>query len=290
MEIGALRAAIVTRRETELEGFRLALEAHGFHVDTHRDGWDLLRFARDRHWLLVVVDGLDGALLEDLLEADARIATAVLTDLEPQVFHEATEGLGVLCPLPAVPGATEVEALLDRLKAVGVMDPGIEAAQVRLDAMSRMFHPHCVVCWDRHPFGLKVDYRVVGEHRVEGVFGCGKSYEGYENVLHGGIISTLLDGAMASCILAKGLEAYTVELRLRFRGAVRIGVPAILRGEWLRNAGPLHLLHATLEQDGQVRASARAKFFEGKPDQPSQPMPVGAGVRHLLNQARKRLV
>jgi acyl-coenzyme A thioesterase PaaI-like protein len=167
-------------------------------------------------------------------------------------------------------------------------DPALETAQGRLDTLGRSLHPHCVVCWDRHPFGLNMDYRVTGEHTVEGLFPCGKSYEGYENLLHGGVVSSLLDGAMVSCLLAKGLEAYTVDLRVRYRAAVAIGVPARIRAEWIRSAGPLHLLQATLEQDGKVRASARAKFFEGKPDRPSLPMPGGEEVRHLLRQARKR--
>lgn len=113
----------------------------------------------------------------------------------------------------------------------------------------------------------RVDCFATGEHTVEGAFGCGKSTEGFPNVVHGGIVSSLVDGAMASCILAKGLQAYTVELRVRYRATVATGVPAIIRGEWLRAEGHIHLLHATLEQGGQVRASARAKFQEGTPDQ-----------------------
>jgi acyl-coenzyme A thioesterase PaaI-like protein len=155
--------------------------------------------------------------------------------------------------------------------------------------MSRKHHPNCVVCWDHHPFGLKVDYRVTGEHTVEGTFACGKFYEGYSNVLHGGIVSSLLDGAMASCILAKGLEAYTVELKIRYRAAVETGVPATICGQWFRSAGPVHLLHATIEQKGKVRASARAKFFEGTPNEPSQAMPGNMDVRRLLSEARRRL-
>jgi acyl-coenzyme A thioesterase PaaI-like protein len=170
------------------------------------------------------------------------------------------------------------------------LEPVLEASQVRLDAMSREYHPHCVVCGTHHPFGLKADFRVTGEHTVEGRFGCGPSYQGYRNVVHGGIVSSLLDGAMVSCLLAKGVEAYTIELRVRYRAAVATGVPATIHGEWLRAEGPMHLLQATLEQDGKVCARARAKFFEGKPNQPSQPMPGGAGVRRFLNQARKRLV
>ena len=166
----------------------------------------------------------------------------------------------------------------------------LASAQASLDAMGRKHHPRCVVCWDRHPFGLKVCYQATWEHTVEGHFACDRSYEGYADVIHGGIVSSLLDGAMVSCLLAKGLEAYTVDLRVRYKTAVSVGTPAVIRGEWLRSEGPCHLLQATLEQNGKVRARARTKFFEGTPNQPSQPLPGGDGMRQLLSQARKRLV
>ena len=288
-----MRVAMITARRDRLAAFQAGLEQRSARVDGFADGWSFLQAAPSRSWDLVVVDGLGipfRDFLERLLAIDARLNTAVITDLDPQAFHEATEGLGVLWGLPARPDAMDVGPLLERLTAVGGLDLALEAAQQRLETARRAHHPHCVVCWDRHPFGLQVDYRAIGEHAVAGTFGCGKFTEGYENVVHGGIVSSLLDGAMASCILAMGLEAYTVELRVRFRTAVTTGTPATIRGEWLRSAGPIHLLHATLDQGGQVRASARAKFFEGKPNQPSQPMPGGAGVRHLLSQARKRLI
>ncbi|MDP2874927.1 MAG: hotdog domain-containing protein [Holophaga sp.] len=288
-----MNVAMITVRENQLAAFRDELERRSARVESFADGWSFLQAARSRTWELVIVDGLSLAfpdLIEKLLEINASINTAVITDLAHQAFHDAGEGLGILCCLPAKPGAAEVEPLLEKLQAVGGLDPVIETAQGHLDALRTKHHPRCVVCWDRHPFGLKVDFRVTGEHTVEGTFGCGKFYEGYENVLHGGIVSTLLDGAMASCILAKGREAYTVDLRVRYRTAVETGVPATIRAEWVSGSGPVHLLHATLEQAGKVRASARAKFFEGKPNQPSQPMPGNAGIRALLSQARKRLV
>jgi acyl-coenzyme A thioesterase PaaI-like protein len=288
-----MNIAMITTREGQLVAFRDGLERRSARVEGFADGWSFLQAARSRTWNLVIVDGLSlpfPDLIEKLLEINASLNTAVITNQDPASFHEASEGLGILCGLPAHPGAPDVALLLEKLQAVGGLDPVVETAQNRLDGLRHKHHPHCVVCWDRHPFGLKVDFRVTGEHTVEGTFGCGKFYEGYENVVHGGIVSTLLDGAMASCILAKGLEAYTVDLRVRYRTAVETGVPALIRGEWLRGEGPIHLLHATLEQDGKVRASARAKFFEGTPNQPRQPMPGGAGIRTLLSQARKRLV
>ena len=285
--------AMLTTRGGQLAAFRAGLEQRTARVEGFSDAWSLLEAARTRRWNLVIVDGLSlpfPAFLGQLLEIDAGLHTAVITDLDRETFHEAGEGLGILCGLPARPAASDVAPLLERLQAVGGFDPKVEAAQARLVEGRRRHHPHCVVCWDRHPFGLQVDFRATGEHSVEGTFGCGKFHEGYENVLHGGVVSSLLDGAMANCILALGLEAYTVELRIRYHAAVTTGTPARICGEWRKSEGPLHLLHATLEQGGKVRASARAKFFEGTPNQPSQPMPGGAGIRHLLHQARKRLI
>lgn len=286
-----MNVALVTTREGQLTALRNGLERSSARVETFADAWTFLQAARHGRWELVIVDGLSLSfqdLIERLLVIDASANTAVLTELAPAAFHHAGEGLGILCGLPAVPDEADVAPLLERVRAVGGIDPEVEAAQGRLDALRVRHHPRCVVCGDRHPFGLKVDFRASGEHTVEGVFGCGKSYEGYANVLHGGIVSSLLDGAMVSCILAKGITAYTVELRVRFRGAVEAGLPATIRGEWLRSEGPLHLLHATLEQGGKVRASARAKFLGGKPGEPGQALPRSAGLRTLLNDARRR--
>ena len=288
-----MEIALITLREGPLAAFRAGLEDRNARLEVFADGWSFLKAARSRSWNLVIVDGVHlpfHPILESLLEINASLNAAVITDLAPEAFHEAGEGLGILCALPAKPSAGDAGPLLEKLQAVGGVDPELEAAQARLEAARFQHHPHCVVCWDRHPFGLQVDYRVTSVHTVEGTFGCGKSYEGYEGIVHGGIVSSLLDGAMASCLLAMGCEAYTVDLRLRLRGAVRTGLPATIRGEWVRQAGPLHLLNATLEQDGKLCASARAKFYEVKPGLISLPLPERAAVRHLLSQARKRLI
>jgi len=286
-----LRLALISRDPDRLSGFAEALRACGFRVAVFRDVWGFQQADPALGWLAVVLHGQGSGFrdsVEHLITSDPFLPVAVASGMEAEAFHEASEGLGLLEPLPEHPGAEAVESFLEGLRGIGRLDPRIEAAQARLDAMAQRHHPHCVVCWERHPFGLKVDYLATGADTVEGHFGCGASYEGYRGVLHGGVVSSLLDGAMAACILARGVEAYTVDLRIRFRHAVDVGLPALIRGTWAEGEGPIHHLTATLEQGGKVRATARAKFFEGSPDQPSQPMPGGAGVRNLLRQARKR--
>jgi len=243
-----------------------------------------------QRWLAVVLQDPGRAVREALqqgLAVDPELPIVVVTPSD-LTGERPCEGERWVRVAPEAFGGEAVEAFLEELRGLGRLDPQVEAAQARLDAMVRHHHAHCVVCWERHPFGLKVDYLATGADTVEGLFGCGASYEGYRGVIHGGIVSSLLDGAMAACILAKGVEAYTVDLRVRFRHAVEVGLPAAIQGTWVGNEGPIHHLTAAVEQGGKVRATARAKFFEGQPGQPCQPMPGGAGVRNLLRQARQR--
>jgi len=44
--------------------------------------------------------------------------------------------------------------------------------------------------------------------------------EGFQGVIHGGIVSTALDEAMSKAVSASGLRAYTAELRIRLRHMV----------------------------------------------------------------------
>jgi len=276
-----MKVAILASRHRPLAAFRASLEGRSARIETFFDPWALLEAARTSTWNLVVVDSLSApfpGFLEDLLAVNARLNTAVLTDLAPEAFHEAAEGMGILCALPSNPAAADVALLMDQLQAAGGLDLAVEAAQIRLDLTRMQRHPHCVVCWDRHPFGLQVDYRVTGRHAVAGVFACGKSYEGTENIIHGGIVSSLLEGAMTSCLLAMGIDACTADLRVQFRCAVRTGTTATIRGEWLRGMGPTHQLSASLTQDGQICATAWAKCQEGEPPKTDCPLLAEPGV------------
>lgn len=73
--------------------------------------------------VLVILDlGLDDKALRqaviDIMMIDASVHTAVVSDLEAEAFHEATEGLGILMPLPPSPGAEDARRLLKALSGV----------------------------------------------------------------------------------------------------------------------------------------------------------------------------
>jgi acyl-coenzyme A thioesterase PaaI-like protein len=97
---------------------------------------------------------------------------------------------------------------------------------------------------------------------VQATFDCTKAYEGYSDVLHGGVVSALLDGAMTNCLFAHGHPGVTAEITVRFRHPVHTGKTATVRAWIERCARPLHVLGAELAQEGEVKATARGKFME----------------------------
>lgn len=129
-------------------------------------------------------------------------------------------------------------------------------------SLAARLHAHCVVCGSANPHGLGVDFRPSADGRgVEATIDCRAGFQGYDGRLHGGIVSTLLDGAMVHCLFERGRTAYTAKLEVRFPGAVMTGRPATLRA-WLTDShGRLHRLAAELAQDGEVKAEAQTKFL-----------------------------
>jgi acyl-coenzyme A thioesterase PaaI-like protein len=81
-------------------------------------------------------------------------------------------------------------------------------------------------------------------------------------MLHGGVITSLLDGAMTNYMFAHGIPAITAELTVRFRHPVVTNQVAIVRARIERSSPPLHLLKAEVVQGEQLKATASGKFME----------------------------
>jgi uncharacterized protein (TIGR00369 family) len=80
----------------------------------------------------------------------------------------------------------------------------------------------CFGCGDNNPIGLHLRF-VVAEDEVRATFVPKPAHQGFEGVIHGGIISTVLDEAMAWATAAAGIWAVTAELSVRFRRPLYVG-------------------------------------------------------------------
>ena len=137
-----------------------------------------------------------------------------------------------------------------------------ELGRASLWALRRDSHPGCFVCGPANGCGLGLEFCLGPDGAVEASFACQGVFEGYPATLHGGIICTLLDGAMTNCLFAHGHAAVTAELRVRFRHPVITERPAKVRAWIASSLRPLHELAAELVQEQQVMATARGKFLE----------------------------
>ena len=137
-----------------------------------------------------------------------------------------------------------------------------EPAEAELRQMRTGAHSHCVVCSRSNERGMGLEFVACDGGGVQARFDCSSAFEGYPGMVHGGVVASLLDGAMTNCMFAHGYVAVTAEIRVRFQQPVAIGVPVTIRARITRSMNPLHVVTAELVQDQKIKASAEAKFME----------------------------
>jgi acyl-coenzyme A thioesterase PaaI-like protein len=55
-------------------------------------------------------------------------------------------------------------------------------------------------------------------------------HQGYDGIVHGGILAAVLDDAMANCLWLRGIPVVTAKMTLRYREPVRIGSSLLVYG------------------------------------------------------------
>lgn len=79
---------------------------------------------------------------------------------------------------------------------------------------------YCFVCGKRNPVGLKAQFNY-GEGRAFSELRLSKEYQGWSGIIHGGIISALLDEACVYAGNSLGYNTVTAELKVRFKNPLK---------------------------------------------------------------------
>ncbi|MFQ5810383.1 MAG: PaaI family thioesterase [Armatimonadota bacterium] len=119
----------------------------------------------------------------------------------------------------------------------------------------------CFVCGSENPIGLRLPFTLDGDDCVL-EFVPEKAHEGWGEVMHGGLIGTLLDEAMTRICWEKGFPAVTAQMQMRFKKPVQIGSRTITRGRIDECRG--RLLNCSAEMaltDGTIVATATGKLM-----------------------------
>jgi len=95
-------------------------------------------------------------------------------------------------------------------------------------------YSRCFVCGDENESGLKVKF-LEENGKVKAEYVASDKFQGYKDILHGGIISALLDEVMVKAVLAKGVLAVTCEMSIEFSQPVKTGEKLFLEGEIVKD-------------------------------------------------------
>lgn len=125
-------------------------------------------------------------------------------------------------------------------------------------------YPQCFVCGDKNPYGLNVPF-FLDDDKVVAEYTAGSHFQGYKDILHGGILSALLDEVMIRAVLAQGIMSLTSEMTVRFKKPVRVGDRLSLEGRLVEDKGRFLLAEGKItNQDQEVVAAGEGKFFRAK--------------------------
>lgn len=138
----------------------------------------------------------------------------------------------------------------------------IETQQNTTTNICNRVHPNCVVCSSTNSKGLHLEFVSTNNGGITATFQCDEAFEGYPGVLHGGVISSILDGAMGHCMFARGQAVVTFEMTTRFRYPVVTNQEATVSARITQSSHPLYILEAEILQAGQVKATAKSKFLD----------------------------
>lgn len=119
---------------------------------------------------------------------------------------------------------------------------------------------YCFACGIENPIGLKIVFETTQDGVVANFIPT-KEYQGYVGILHGGIISTLLDEAMAQAVIIRGNQAVTARMEVQFKKPIVIGEIICLKGRVTQEKGRIIETYGEIEQNGQITAVATASFF-----------------------------
>ena len=110
---------------------------------------------------------------------------------------------------------------------------------------------HCFVCGKKNSIGLKLEFKTEGK-KTRAVFTPKKEHQGYSNIVHGGILSTILDEAMTRLGYELGLNTVTAHIEVDFKMPAYVGERLFLEGEITEEKGRKVLARSVLRNSKEI--------------------------------------
>ncbi len=96
---------------------------------------------------------------------------------------------------------------------------------------------NCFACGEQNKDGLHLRFATLDDS-VEALFVTEKKHQGWDDIIHGGIVSTMLDEAMSHAIFRhRDATVVTAEMTVRFVAPLRVGRNIKITGKIVSERG-----------------------------------------------------
>jgi uncharacterized protein (TIGR00369 family) len=131
-----------------------------------------------------------------------------------------------------------------------------------VDIMKIEYYGYCWICGEKNPRGLQLKFYLDKSAKIiQTSFIPTETYQGYDGIVHGGILSALLDEAMAKLAFELGYNAVTATLNVRFKNPAKVREKLKIRGQIAQANRRLVLAKATIHgEDGMLIAEGDSKL------------------------------
>jgi acyl-coenzyme A thioesterase PaaI-like protein len=125
---------------------------------------------------------------------------------------------------------------------------------------------HCFVCGIDNPHGLQINFSSDGEGLVTAEKVFPEEFQGYPGIVHGGVISAVLDEAAGRATVKRArpeIVLVTGKLSVRFRKPVRINKRILIEGRFVSQTGRVFQTKSWLKDEaGEILAEAEVTLVQ----------------------------
>ncbi len=123
-------------------------------------------------------------------------------------------------------------------------------------------HRFCLMCGQANPLSFGLQFQKNDDGTVSTSFTGNKNLQGYTGIMHGGVLSALLDTAMAQCLLHQDIEAVTGELNVRYLEQVDCDGTLDIKA-WIESSlPPLYHLKSQIRIGNKIVCKGKARFMQ----------------------------
>jgi len=116
----------------------------------------------------------------------------------------------------------------------------------------------CFACGSENKDGLQLSFRSLEDGKMCTEFIPSQKFQGFKDILHGGIMAVLMDETMIHLAFAKGEKVVTARLEVKLRKPARIGEKIVVTAELLSDSG------RRLELSAEAKGPGGELLAEGK--------------------------